>query len=199
MEEQQKAINKFVNDKIQMLANSHNPSYVRATLAKLRRGVGKRPADLPDIWDFTLDLLPDEFLSKTGIPTNGQWATFLSLTLFALHQQGKDINENPMSEAGGNSLGNAVRDLTNKRGEESADAIKRRFDIVVTSSSAEELAYHLRSMISLLRGESIPLDYPRLAEDIFNFQSPVKRDGVKLRWGQDYYTYTRKDGEENEK
>jgi CRISPR system Cascade subunit CasB len=89
--------------------------------------------------------------------------------------------------------------LINTGGEASEDAIKRRFDTVITSDSPEELAYHLRGLIQLLRSKSIPLDYPKLAEDLFNFQSPALRDGIRLRWGQDYYFNKGKDEENNEK
>ena len=108
-----------------------------------------------------------------------------------------------MSETGkslyivGKSLGSAVWILTNKRGAKSEDAIKRRFDTVITSNSATELAYHLRGMIQLLKSESISLDYPRLAEDLFRFQSPVSRDSVRLQWGQDYF-FTRGKEEESD-
>ena len=197
MEEQQTTIREFINGKIQMLINRRDPSYTRATLAKLRRGVGKHPGSLPDVWDFTLDGMPQNFMSRNGETTPEQWAAYLTLTMFALHQQGKDINVNPMSVYG-NSLGDAVRVLRMKRGEEATDAVKRRFDIVVTSNSAEELAYHIRSLISMLKSESIPLDYPRLADDILKFQSISKRDGVRLRWGQDYYMSTRKDDVKND-
>ena len=192
-----KTVRDFVGKKIYTLMNREE-SYVRATLAKLRRGVGKHPGSMPDIWDFTLMDLPEELLSKSGEPTSGEWAAHLSLSLFALHQQSHDIRQKPMSATGG-TLGSAVRTLVIKRGEASEDAIKRRFNMVVTSDNPEELAHHLRGLIQLLRSESISLDYPRLAEDLYWFQLPDWRDGIRLRWGQDYYSYNRKDEEKDEK
>ena len=185
MEKQQASINEFVAAKINSLKKRED-SYSRATLAKLRRGVGKSPGSMPDIWDFTLGDLPESWLSQSGDPTPFEWAAHIAITLFALHQQGKDIRQSPMSESGG-SLGSAVRRLISKRGAESESAIKRRFDTVITSSSAEELAYHLRGLISLIRSGDIPLDYPRLAGDLLKFQFQDQRDKVRLLWGQDYY------------
>ena len=197
MEKQPKAIHDFVNKKINYLMNREE-SYVRATLAKLRRGISRNPGSVPDIWDFTLSSLPEEFLSKSDVPTPGEWAAHLSLTLFALHQQGNDIKQKPMS-APADSLGSAVWRLVRAKGEASENAIKRRFDTVITSDSPEELAHHLRGLIQLLRSESIPLYYPQLAVDLLKFQSPLLRDGIKLRWGQDYCYNMGKDEENNEK
>ena len=201
MENHPKAIHDYVAGKIHALRNREDP-YVRASLAKLRRGIGKPPGSMPDIWDLTLGGLPEAFLSKTHEPTPGEWAAYLSLTLFALHQQGKSLRDDPMSMADNTkpdkSLGHAVLILTAKRGPDAKDAIKRRFDVVVTSDSPEELAYHLRGIINLLRSEGIPLDYPRLAEDLYRFQTPALRDGVRLRWAQDYTIVRGKDEENNE-
>ena len=196
MEKNPAAIHKYVEYKINSLLGREE-SYIRATLAKLRRGIGRQPGSMPDIWDFTLDNLPKEYISQYDKPTAGEWAAHMSLTLFALHQQGNDIKQNRMSEAE-RSLGSAVRQLVNKRGVVSEDAIKRRFDTVVTSDSPEELAYHLRGLINLMKSEKIPLDYPQLAEELLKFQNPDRRDSVRLRWGQDYYFNKGKDEEKNE-
>jgi CRISPR system Cascade subunit CasB len=195
------AIRNFVGGRIYSLLSREEP-YIRATLAKLRRGLGKHPGKLPDIWDFTLENLPEVFLSRSGVPTSGEWAVHISLTLFALHQQGRDPKLNPMSKPileGGKTIGNAVQALAIKRGTESKEAIKRRFDTIITSNSSEELAFHLRGMINLIKSESIPIDYPLLAEDIFRFQSEEQRDNVRLKWGQDYYFYQGKDENDDEK
>lgn len=208
-QEKAKKLYSFVKRKIDMIkdqSDRHNDSCVRATLAKLRRGVGKNPGRFPDIWDLTLDDLPESFLTKTDDPSREEWATHIALTLFALHQQNKTPrNYDEYMNRSDEGLGCATRKLTVKliikHGKSSEDSIKatikRRFDIVVTSDAPEEVAHHLRGLIQLLKGESIPLDYPQLAVDLFRFQSPESRDGVRLKWGQDYY-YTGKDEENND-
>jgi CRISPR system Cascade subunit CasB len=171
---------------VNWLLKSENESFVRASLAKLRRGIGKPPGSLSNIWEFTLQSLPEEFMSTRDEPTYAQWASYTAITLFALHQQGKDPNSAPMSVSNW-PLGSAVSKLAYARGEGSEDAIKKRFDAVVTADSVEELAHHLRGIIQLLKSEGIPLDYPDLAEDIYKFQFPDMRDGIRLKWGQDYF------------
>ena len=197
MEKNPTAISSFVVSKINLLLN-RKESHISADLAKLRRGIGKQPGSIPDIWDLTLNNLPEEFYSHSDQPTPGEWAAHLSLTLFALHQQGNDPKQSKMSKPD-QTLGRAVRILVNNLGIESEDAIKRRFDTVVTSDTPEELAHHLRGLINLLKSKNIPLDYPQLADDLLKFQSPRLRDSVRLRWGQDYYSKERKDEGNDEK
>ncbi|MCL4463236.1 MAG: type I-E CRISPR-associated protein Cse2/CasB [Firmicutes bacterium] len=46
-------------------------------------------------------------------------------------------------------------------------------------------------MILLIRAKDIPLDYPALTQDLYWFQFPDRRDGIRLKWGQDFYRVTR--------
>lgn len=190
MAEEAKLVKAFVDGRIAALANSTNESAVRAKLANLRRGIGKAPGSIPQLWDVTLEGMPEELYSKNGTPTRGEWAAYTALTLFALHQQGSDIKRQPMN-AQGAALGAAVRRLV-RPGEEDA-RVKRRFDAAVTSESIDELTHHMRGLIQLLKSESIPLDYPALGAELYYFQSDGARDSVRLRWGQDFYRQ-RKDG-----
>ena len=176
----------FVVSKISPILKSDDESYVRASLAKLRRGIGKHPGRTPDIGEFILWKMPEKFRSTTDGPTEAEWAVHIAMTLFALHQQGKDPQDNPMSVIG-KPLGWAVRMLVVRQGKQAEQPIKRRFDTVVTSDSIEELAHHLRGIIQLLRSKGIPLDYPQLAEDLYQFQNPEYRDNMRLRWLRDYY------------
>lgn len=162
----------------------------RGMLAKLRRGIGKQPGELPELFEIILGDMPEELYGRGDGPSYSVGAIYTALTLFALHQQGKD---RPMSVSGtsenkntGNSLGTAVGYLV-KQNREREPAIKRRFDAVVTANEFTELAYHARGLIQLLRAEDIALDYPRFAEDMFWYQFDEKRNQVRLRWGEDYY------------
>lgn len=59
----------------------------KAALAHLRRGVGRAPGDLPELWGIFLEGMPEELESQTGKPTQGEWAIYLALTLYALHSR----------------------------------------------------------------------------------------------------------------
>jgi CRISPR system Cascade subunit CasB len=52
------------------------------------------------------------------------------------------------------------------------------------------LAHYLRELILLLRSAGIGLDYPMLAADLYQYQSPDLASRVRLRWGQDFYRKT---------
>ena len=185
----------FVRRRISWFSESNNESFASAALAKLRRGIGKSPGAIPEIWDLTLDGLPEAFLSRDGIPTKGEWAIHTALTLYALHQQGKNPNYEIMNRDGV-KLGNAVRALV--KSDEDETRVKRRFDAVATSNSFEELTHHLRGLVQLLKVGGIPLDYSNLSEDLYFFQVPERRDSVRLKWGQDYYSSKSRKEEEND-
>ncbi len=173
-------------------------AWSRAMLAKLRRGIGKQPGELPELFEILFSDMPEELYGQGDEPSYAEWAIYTSLTLFALHQQGKD---RPMSAGGkiegkntSNSLGAAVGCLV-KQDKEREPAIKRRFDAVLTSNEFTEFAHHARSLIQLLRGGDITLDYPRFAVDLYWYQFDEIRNRIRLRWGEDYYRITQLNAE----
>lgn len=155
----------------------------KAMLSNLRRGVGRIPGDMPELWGMFLQELPLELQSKDGTPTPGEWAIYLALTLYALHQQSQSVNMNQPNM----SLGKAIRRLAEPGQEPEESPSFRRFQTLLTASDIKEIAHHLRGMIQLLRGEAIPLDYPRLAKELYFLQFPNTASKVRLLWGQDYY------------
>jgi len=202
MGEQEKTsyqIKKLTQEKIEHLL-TESP-WSRAMLAKLRRGVGKQPGELPELFEIWLMDMPEKLYGKGNQPSYSEWAIYVALTLFALHQQGKD---HPMCVEGGtenkktgNSLGAAVGSLV-KKDINRESAIKRRFDAVATANEFTEFSHHARGLIQLLRAEDIALDYPRFAEDLFWYQFDEKRNRVRLSWGEDYYRITQSNaGKEN--
>ena len=54
-------------------------------------------------------------------------------------------------------------------------------------------------MIQLLRREGIPLDYPQLAEDLYQYQFVDGAPNVRLQWGRDLYANPTEKTKENEK
>ena len=160
----------------------------KAALANLRRGVGAAPGEMPELWGFFLEEPPPEMESRDGAPTRGEWAVYLALTLYALHQQGRaprQEGENMQKE--GETLGRAVRRLV-KPGEAPEDSsVLRRFNALATAGSMAERAHHLRGIVQLLRAQGVPLDYVQLAADLYLLQSPAAAPHVRLCWGQDFY------------
>lgn len=185
MTDNAKKVASFVQRKLSLLSQNVNSSSVKAQLANLRRGVGKPPGSQPKLWESILSELPDTLLSRSDKPTPGEWAVHTALTLYAVHQQGKDLLTRNMNRQDV-TLGLAARKLRDSD-QSKTDAVSRRFHIVAMADSIERLSWHLRSFVQLLKASNIPLDYPKLAEDLYWFQLADNRDGVRLRWGQDFY------------
>ena len=170
----------------------------RAELAELRRGIGHQPGDLPALWGSFLEAMPESFWGGEG-PSHAEWAVYLALTMYALHQQGKDTSS--MNEQG-MTLGKAVRRLAEKNAASSGQnwdesSVLRRFNALATAASMPEAAHHLRGIVQLLRREDIPLDYPQLAEDLYKFQFIDYAANVRLQWGRDLY-YNANAAEQND-
>ena len=124
--------------------------------------------------------MPESFQGRSA-PSAAEWAVYLALTLYAMHQQG---NDRPMN-CPGNTLGRAVRQLAERN----------------------SAGHHLRGMIQLLsaaKDGGIPLDYPQLAADLYELQCTDPRyaqtpANVRLRWGQDLYRDPKPAPDEKEK
>lgn len=181
-------IHNYMQRQITLLLAQKNTSGGKARLANLRRGAGRYPGELPELWGVFLNDMPEELLSFNGKPSRAEWSVYLSLTMLALHQQGNSSDVH--SE--GISLGTAASRLMNEQKNEEYMRVLRRFAPVVTAKDMPEFAHHLRCLIQLFSSKDIKLDYVKLAEDIFDFQSDDKRRNVQLRWGEDFY---RKKGE----
>jgi CRISPR system Cascade subunit CasB len=135
-----------------------------ATVARLRRGVGKLSEDLPELWGLTgLEAI----FQSPGIPDQDREraadAAHVAVTLWALHQQSN--HQTRMHTATGRDLGEAVRRLMPPG--DLDEPIRRRFVQAGTATSLPALAERLRDLVVLLRREEIALDYGVLADQIF--------------------------------
>ena len=121
-------------------------------------------------------------------PTNEEWAIHTALTLYAVHQQGRDPHQQSMNRKDV-SLGSAASYLAAVSGgdDNAKERVARRFHQVALAPDMITMAYYLRSFIQLLRSEGIGLDYPKLARDLYRYQMPDGPASVRLAWGQDFY------------
>ncbi|WP_067466088.1 type I-E CRISPR-associated protein Cse2/CasB [Actinomadura macra] len=155
-------------------------------LAQLRRGAGKLPQDVPDLWGVTgaERLFEHPLLSRDDKQaTRAEAAYVLAVTLYALHQQSQG---RPMHKKGVD-LGQAVRRLMPPN--DIDEPIRRRFVRVGTAATPQALAYRLREIVSLLRGHGVPLDYGRLARQLYQAQTPDGMSKVRRDWGRSFHTY----------
>jgi CRISPR system Cascade subunit CasB len=182
MSEVKKLISSYMLRRLNGLIRGVQEGRSKAELANLRKGIGRIPGDIPELWGLVLQDLPEELLSKSGEPTKAEWAVYTAITMFALHQQSKNVPMHKEKE----SLGKAIGALIES--EDDRERVGRRFNTFASSTDMEEAVYHLRGLIQLLRAKSIPLDYATLACDLYDYQwSEESRARVRLRWGQDFY------------
>ena len=71
-ESRTQAIRGYVDGKIQWLWDLPE-NQRRAELAKLRRGIGHAPGELPDLWGGLLQGMPASFYGTNG-PSHEEWA-----------------------------------------------------------------------------------------------------------------------------
>ena len=184
--EKENEIRKYIRKRLALLAKDDNTleqNASKAQLAQLRRGIGKRPGEIPELWGMFLKSMPEELMGKNGEPSYTEWATYTTLTLFALHQQG---HSEPMhAEGEENRLGRAVRRLI--QNEEDEENVRLKLSIVARSDDMTEISYHLKTIVKLLRINDIRLDYVDFARDLYWFQFDKYVDRVRLKWGQDFY------------
>lgn len=189
-------IRNFVAAKLEWLHKMPENAY-RAELANLRRGAGKKPGDLPELWGTILQNMPEEFYGKNGEASKEEWAVYTVLTTFAVHQQGHSQSEWMSTDC---PFGSAVCRLAPNDDEDELERVLRRFNAFATSADIEEASHYLRGLAQLLRGADMPFDYPALAVDLYYFQFPESAPKFRLKWGQDFYRVKKKENtEENTK
>ena len=163
-----------------------NRSAAVAALARLRRGVGKPAGSVLDILEFTY---APEFVGdpRSDEPTSAEVAAHLCLTLYAVHQQ----SQRHRMHQRGRRLGRSIRALIPDQGKNSYvdHSVARRFAVLGTADSLEELTHHLRGMVQLLRANPVPvpLDYGLLAADLVRWQRSGGPAKVRLGWGRDFH------------
>ncbi|MGI5274145.1 type I-E CRISPR-associated protein Cse2/CasB [Nonomuraea sp. CA-218870] len=163
-------------------------SWAVATLAQLRRGAGKLPQEVPELWGVCgIERLYEERDLTEKEAVRAEAALFLAVTLYALHQQSQDSKG---MHKDGVDLGEAVRRLMPDDGID--ETIRRRFVRLGTATTRQALANRLREIVSLLRRDSIELDYALLARLLYLAQDPDGMRRVRERWGRAFHAYRRR-------
>ena len=175
------------------MSNQKEETYDKATLAKIRKTLGKPLSEATEMWPILFKNLPEEFLSSYQQPSYEELAIYTALQLYALHQQGVSTSVMLDDSKPYENIGSALGKL---RKEDDTTSIDRRFNTMITSSTFEELTYHLRHLISLLKVESpvIQVNYSGLANDLYWFLNNGQ-ENVRLNWARAYYKQIK--GEKN--
>lgn len=147
----------------------------RAALARLRRGLGKEPGTVMEMYPYI----------SRQIPTTGDDSVyFLIAALFGLY---------PDAERTKSNLGGSLLMLENKlhqqRGSSSDDnkisSVERRF-VALLNAKEEDLPTHLRQIIGLLKSNEIPINWFRLLKDI-KFWSSEGKYNSRRKWAKGFW------------
>lgn len=153
------------------------PGIDGAMLAALRRGVGREPGTVPEMWPHYRELTAD------GHVTRRLRAEHITMALFGVHQQSKSQPVHRQGVGVGRAMA-ALRDSNRFSG----DAVDRRFVTFATATSLAEIETHLRGLITQLRDvEGGALDYTQLFHDLVRWQDPDQAPEVRRRWGSQYF------------
>lgn len=167
---------RFIQSLTRLLGAGNNNALAkpdRAALATLRRGLGKTPGEVAEMFPYVIPYC-------SHLSEYRQNDYFLVAALFALHQE--TSGPNPGSpDPRRNNLGASFKALANKT--ESA-SIERRF-VALLNASREELDDHLRYAISLLKAHQVGVDWTQLLRDLNGWDSPSRY--VQRRWAQGYW------------
>lgn len=176
-----RALTTWVTGRVTILSNAYreDQSWAVRALAVMRRdGV-----DSPGVWE-QLASLPPALVAHGDQLSRGELAATHALRLFAIHQQARRTQSMHKSGAG---LGEALRRIDPDP--DPGKAIMRRFHALCASPTVEGCAYHLRGLVQQLRGADLPLDYGRLAGDLWDWHIPRNQSQVRLRWNRGFFTY----------
>lgn len=165
-------------------------SFAVSALARIRRGAGKLPEDVPDLWGLTgLDAIHQSpVIIHDADRRRAEVAAHIALTLWALHQQSH--RQDRMHTPNGRELGEAVRRLMPPG--DLDDPVRKRFVQAGTATSISTLAERLRDLVVLLRREAIALDYAVLADQLYRWQQPGGVSQTRGAWGRSFHAYRSK-------
>ena len=147
---------------LQDLANKQD----RGALAALRRGLGKPPGVVADMYRYV-----EPFMSQRR-STKQELAYYLIASLFAFH---------PNST----STGNMGTHMAKARTESGSDSLERRF-MVLLAAHPNDLPNYLRQSISFLRSKGIPVNWNQLFWDLQDWDDENRL--VQKKWARAFWS-----------
>ncbi len=138
----------------------------RGARAELRRSLAFDPGQHVLAFRYVERFAPDD---------DDGWrrtAYYLTAGLHALHPE----------HAEGHNFGRSVADLQRRKPSGSTET---RF-LALLDADSDQLSYRLRQMVSLVKGESVSVDWAQLLDDLFWWNHPERR--VQRRWARGFYS-----------
>ena len=149
----------------------------RGALAALRRGLGRAPGTVPDLYRYVVPWIPAKASRSC------EHAHYLIAALYAYH---------PQSTATGN-MGNHFAHARQPQGDDTA--LERRFSALLTAHP-DDLPSFLRHAISFLKSQDTPINWQQLFLDVQRWDHPerfVQRQWARGFWGRCSQENTKKE------
>lgn len=162
----------------------------KAILSALRRSNSILSRQATIVWPLLFEYIKEkDTFGENSRQTTSERAIFTALRCYAVFEQGNDVerdreydNENAMS---------LFRSLSFLRKDEQLrEALDRRVRAVLSTTNAEVVTRSLVSLTKIIKANNpaASINYPELANDIYNFQlgfEPARK--VAIKWGREYF------------
>ncbi len=134
----------------------------RRALAILRRGANRQPGAALDMFSLVIPWVPEN--------RHAEDSAFLVAALFALHPAPK----------GQGTLGSVFAKIS-----EESDSIELRVNALL-NCHRDDLPYHLRQAVSLLRSKDVPVNWRQLLRDVLGWEHDDRY--VQRAWARDFWS-----------
>lgn len=151
---------------IKYLRSLNMPPQNRAALANLRRGLGKPPKTVMEMYPYL-----GQFLSHEPKPRY-ETAVFIVAALFAYY---------PDAPGNAGNLGDSIRRM---KDDSDSKSIEKRF-VALLNAEAEDLPYYLRQIIGLLKSKEIAVNWNQLFRDVKNWDDDKRY--VQNAWARSFW------------
>lgn len=184
-EERKLPISNIMFEILDFLNSPQEKNNRAAYLAKIRNSIGKKFEEATDVWPIIFPFIPPKFLGNGPLSCEEK-SIFITLQLYAIGQQG--LNKVLVSNDKNKNFGSSLQQIK----EQDSVALDRRFNTMLTATTFDEFAYHLRQIFRLAKSkESFSVNFIKLSEDLFWYQNGKERN-ICLSWAKDYYHYAGK-------
>lgn len=140
----------------------------RAVLATLRRGLGRPPGAAPEMFRYVVPFVHQ---------STSFWheeVHYMIASLFGYHPE----------PGGRGNMGSHFGYLRQQNPD--SPAIERRFTILM-AAHPQDLAFHLRQAVSLLKSKEVPVNWHQLMLDALRWNHPDARTWVCKQWASKFW------------